>query len=101
MSSAILWLRFFSFIDAVSLLVLLGIAMPLKYLADRPEAVSVVGMIHGVLWLLLIVAAAWAWARGLSSKLTLAVLGLSVVPTGPFWIDPALRRAQRAAGGPG
>ena len=33
--------------DGISLLVLLGIAMPLKYWADMPMAVTITGSIHG------------------------------------------------------
>src|SRR5262249_19012058 len=38
--------------EGVSFLLLLGVAMPLKYFADYPMAVTVVGTIHGVLFIL-------------------------------------------------
>ena len=82
-------------IEAVSFLLLLGVAMPLKYLADQPEAVSVVGMAHGLLFIALLLTIAFAWSRGLSGKLATLAGVASVIPTGPFWIDPALRRAQQ------
>ena len=41
-------LRVVGFWEGISFLVLLGIAMPLKYLAGWPDAVRVVGMAHGV-----------------------------------------------------
>ena len=44
------WFRRIAFAEGVSFLVLLGIAMPLKYFANMPKAVSVVGMIHGILF---------------------------------------------------
>ena len=44
------WLRVVGRWEAISFLVLLGVAMPLKHAAGRPGAVSVVGMLHGVLW---------------------------------------------------
>ena len=37
--------------EAVSFLVLLGVAMPLKYLAGMPQAVKVVGWAHGLLFM--------------------------------------------------
>ncbi|HTO03360.1 MAG TPA: DUF3817 domain-containing protein, partial [Opitutus sp.] len=43
-------LRFIGWWEGVSFLVLLGIAMPLKYLAGEPAAVRVVGMAHGILF---------------------------------------------------
>ena len=37
--------------EGLSFLVLLGIAMPLKYGAGMPEAVQVTGLLHGVLFI--------------------------------------------------
>lgn len=48
-------LRLVGLLEGVSFLVLLGIAMPLKHFAGRPEAVRVVGMAHGVLFILFVV----------------------------------------------
>ena len=39
--------RFFGFLEGGSLLLLLGIAIPLKYLAGKPEVVTIIGSIHG------------------------------------------------------
>ena len=36
-------------LEGVSFLVLLGIAMPLKYVFDLPASTQVVGMAHGIL----------------------------------------------------
>ncbi len=38
--------------EGLSLLLLLGVAMPLKYIAGIPEATKVIGAIHGGLFLL-------------------------------------------------
>ena len=67
--------------------------MPLKYIADRPEMVQAVGWVHGLLFMLLLLAAGWAWARGLSTRLAGAAALASVLPAGPFFVDPYLRRA--------
>ena len=63
-------LRFIGLWEGVSFLVLLIIAMPLKYLAGWPDAVRVVGMAHGILFLLYLAAAMqvaterdWPWRR--------------------------------------
>ncbi|MFW5972756.1 MAG: DUF3817 domain-containing protein, partial [Bacteroidota bacterium] len=45
-------LRLIGFIEGLSYLALLGIAMPLKYMAGMPMAVRYVGWIHGVLFVL-------------------------------------------------
>ncbi len=43
--------RKIAFLEGLSFLLLLFIAMPLKYLANFPMAVTVVGGIHGVLFI--------------------------------------------------
>lgn len=48
--------RLISFIEGLSYLILIFIAMPLKYLAGYPLAVKIVGMAHGVLFILFIIA---------------------------------------------
>jgi integral membrane protein len=86
-------LRLIGFLEGVSLLVLLFVAMPLKYLAGQPAAVRVVGMAHGLLFvlyvlLLVMVAIERRWSIG---KVGLGVLA-SVVPFGTFWADRRLFR---------
>jgi integral membrane protein len=96
--SAVHHLRVVGIIEGVSFLLLLGIAMPLKYLAGWPQAVRVVGMAHGLLWLLYLVAAANA-AHAVRWPLSriLMVLAASVLPAGPFFIDGWLRGQERSA----
>ncbi|HEX2860888.1 MAG TPA: DUF3817 domain-containing protein [Lacunisphaera sp.] len=88
-------LRVIGFWEGVSFLVLLGIAMPLKYYHGNPGAVRVVGMAHGVLFLLYVGAAVhaaldhgWTWKR------TAVVLAASLLPGGPFVVDAKLLRAN-------
>lgn len=96
------WLRVVGILEGISFIVLLGVAMPLKYLAGQPEAVRVVGMAHGILFLAyvwLTVQAAlhygWTWGRGL-------VVGVaSLLPFGPFVVEAKILRHVkdvRAAG---
>ena len=94
MAWSIKTLRIVALAEALSFLVLLLIAMPLKYLAHQPEAVSIVGMGHGMLFLLLLICIAIAWAAGLPSRLAVKALLASIIPTGPFWIDHELKSAQ-------
>ena len=84
-------LRLIGFLEGASLLVLLGIAMPLKYLAGQPAAVRYVGMAHGLLFVLYVllviqVGIARSWSFG---KIALALLA-SIVPFGTFWADRRL-----------
>jgi len=45
------WFRKIAFAEGVSFLVLLFIAMPMKYLASLPMAVTIVGGLHGMLFI--------------------------------------------------
>lgn len=85
------FLRHVALAEAVSYLLLLGVAMPLKYLAGQPRAVSIVGMIHGVLFLVLCWALLQAWINKLSLKRCLAVFAISFVPIVPFFFDRHIR----------
>ena len=44
-------LRAVALAEGISFLVLLGVAMPLKYLADMPLAVRIAGWLHGLLFI--------------------------------------------------
>ena len=52
--TALRQLRLVALLEGTSFLVLLFIAMPLKYLADLPLAVRIVEACHGVLFLMFI-----------------------------------------------
>ncbi|HEX2208050.1 MAG TPA: DUF3817 domain-containing protein [Longimicrobium sp.] len=88
-------LRAVGAMEGASFLVLLGIAMPLKYIAGHPQMVRVVGMIHGVLFLLFVaavlqVSVSMRWPL----RRVLAALAASVLPFGPFVFDAHLRRVN-------
>ena len=81
-------LRLIGFLEGVALLVLMGIAMPLKYLAGQPAAVRYVGMVHGLLFVLyVLLVVAMAVERRWSFGKTALALAASVVPFGTFWAD--------------
>lgn len=92
MKSAITFLRHVALAEAVSYLLLVGVAMPLKYLAGQPIAVRIVGMIHGVLFLVLCWALLQAWINRLPPKRCLAVFALSFVPIAPFFFDKRIKQ---------
>lgn len=88
-------LRVISIIEGLSYLVLLGIAMPLKYLAHRPEVVSVVGAMHGWLTILFCVALIHVTiVRRWSIVHVVGPLVASVIPFGAFVLDAWLRRSE-------
>ena len=86
-------LRVTGIIEGLSFIILLAVAMPLKYMAGKPEMVQVVGMAHGVLFVLYIlltllakVQYAWSW------KKTFVLWVASVVPFGTFYADYKMLR---------
>jgi integral membrane protein len=86
-------LRIIGFAEGLSFLILLGVAMPLKYFFGLPETVRVVGMAHGLLFVLYVllviqVKIEYGWSF---RKMLLALLA-SVVPFGTFWADAKLFR---------
>ncbi|MCF0039559.1 DUF3817 domain-containing protein [Dyadobacter fanqingshengii] len=86
--SALGRLRIVAFLEGISYLVLLGIAMPLKYIAGLPQAVRVVGMAHGVLFVLFVVLLIQvATERSWTFKKSLLSFISSLVPFGTFYAD--------------
>jgi len=84
--------RLTGLIEGASFLVLLGIAMPLKYMANIPEAVSIVGMLHGILFILYLLAIANAFfVRHLTFLKSLLAVVAAFLPFGPFLLDRKLR----------
>lgn len=84
-------LRRFSIVEGVSTLLLFFVAMPLKYLADMPMAVTVVGSIHGVLFTGLVALFLVGYQKiPLPGFLSLLGVGAAVIPFGPFLIDKRL-----------
>ena len=51
MNSALTRFRVMAYVTGVVLLILVLVAMPLKYLADEPGLVATVGPIHGALFI--------------------------------------------------
>ncbi|MBC5994647.1 DUF3817 domain-containing protein [Pontibacter cellulosilyticus] len=83
--------RLVGFYEGLSFLLLLGIAMPVKYILGYPELVKYVGWAHGVLFILymyalLQVALVHKWSVG---KIALAAVA-SLLPFGPFILDKKL-----------
>jgi integral membrane protein len=91
-------LRSIGILEAISFILLLGIAMPLKYLCGAPEMVRIVGMAHGILWVLYVGLAAlgqldYKWPKRTTALLLIA----SLVPFGPIIADAKLLRQIDAA----
>lgn len=87
-SSILRWFQAIALAEGTSLLVLVGVAMPLKYLAGRPEAVHWVGSIHGFLFIAYVAVAMLLFThlKWPVSRLP-GVLLASVVPFGTFVLE--------------
>ena len=86
--------------EGISFIVLLFIAMPLKYIAGDPRAVLYVGWVHGLLFMvyiliLIIVAIKLEW----KFKKTVIAFLASLIPFGTFILDKSLKKEERALQG--
>lgn len=104
LSSPVGRLRLIGLVEGTSYLLLLGVAMPLKYFAQMPIAVRIAGGIHGGLFIAFCFALAqvffankWPFSRGAF------VFASSLVPFGTYLIDARLKREEieRSGGVPG
>lgn len=90
-------LRIMSYIEGISLLLLVVVAVPLKYAAGQPELVKILGPIHGVtfliycLWLIQC-AIGGRWMIIESLKYFVA----SLIPLGFVWIRKDLAKKDAA-----
>jgi integral membrane protein len=90
--------RKIAFAEGVSFMVLLLLAMPLKYFANLPLAVTVVGGIHGFLFVAFMALALAVIIRYKKSiGWLLASFVASIIPLGTFWMDHTKWKKEEAA----
>ena len=80
--------RVIAFLEGLSYLLLLFIATPVKYLLDDPQYVKMLGMPHGILFMIYVVLAFmirsdFKW----NSRQFSVVLIASIIPFGTFYVD--------------
>ncbi|WP_028548181.1 DUF3817 domain-containing protein [Paenibacillus sp. UNC451MF] len=86
-------LRAIGLYEGISFLVLLIIAMPLKYYADFPAPVKYIGMLHGVLFVLYILALAHVtFVHRWNIIKVLGAILASLLPFGTFVLEARLRK---------
>lgn len=86
--------------EGLSLLLLMGLAMPLKRLAGIPEPVSWIGWVHGMLvFVYLIALGSVRRVEGWSLLRCAAAFGASLVPFGTFAFERWLARAPGPTAG--
>ncbi len=88
-------LRILSFAEGTSYLLLMLVAMPLKYVWGEPLAVRIAGSVHGLGTVALVITAAVVFFEEVLPRRTIAlVLVLSLVPFGFLLADGMLRQAE-------
>jgi len=87
--------RLINKIEGYSFLILLFIAMPLKYLAGFPIATKIVGMIHGILFFAFIYQLIVATEDSPFSKKEAVVFFIaSIIPFGSFYTDKVCQKKE-------
>jgi integral membrane protein len=91
------WFRKIAFAEGVSFMVLLLIAMPLKYFANLPVVVTIVGSLHGFLFIAFI-AIAWVTMNEYNRTWSWLIKSFiaSIVPLGTFWMDHKVWKKEEA-----
>lgn len=89
--------RVMAYVVGVGLLVLVGVGVPLQYLASEPAVVSVVGPVHGFLYIVYLLCVADLTRRfrlGLGQVVALVAAGL--VPFLAFVVERLMTRRLKA-----
>lgn len=90
-------LRLLAWIEGISYLILLFIAMPMKYFAEQPQLVSITGMIHGVLFVIFCITAVQAKIELNSSmRWLLRMLLTAFIPFGMILADRWIETPKEA-----
>lgn len=94
--TAIRRLRLIGTAEGTSMLVLLFVAMPLKYFAGMPLAVKYVGWLHGLLFILFMLAALDAYNRyNWPFKRLVHAFIAAFLPFGTFVFDKWLKQQEK------
>ena len=89
-------LRKVGLMEGISLLVLLFIAMPLKYIWDEPRVVTVVGWAHGALFVLFMLLVMRVYdQRGWPFKKVIFAFIAAFLPFGTFVFDKQLKEEEK------
>ena len=87
--------RLITFLEGLSFVLLVFIAMPLKHIWDMPMAVRVIGMAHGALFVIFVfmlihLTMKYKWSLGWSATLFIT----SLLPFAPFFVDQKLKKYE-------
>lgn len=85
--------RIIAFLEGLSYILLLFVAVPIKYNMDDATYVQMLGMPHGLLFMIYVLLAIYLKPQfDWSSKTYLLVLAASVIPFGTFYVDRKVLR---------
>ena len=85
------------FVEGISCILLFFVAMPIKYILGEPKVVSIVGMVHGLLWVGVVFALLMAYLdKKLSIKQSAWMLFVSTFPLGMFWVDKKIVALEKS-----
>lgn len=88
-------LRITGLLEGLSWLLLLFVAMPLKYIAGKPETVRYVGWVHGLLFILYLVLLLSVWSQKKWKLKTLLIGGVAaLLPFGTWVFDSQLKKYE-------
>ncbi|CAN5423219.1 DUF3817 domain-containing protein [soil metagenome] len=92
-STALGRFRLIALLEGISFLVLLCIAMPLKYIAGYADAVKYTGWVHGVLFVLymFLLLQVWKQDKWRFGKVVFAFVA-SLIPFGTFVLDNRIKK---------
>ncbi len=89
--------RIIGWLEGISYLMLFGISMPLKYMMEMGTPNKVIGIIHGVLFMVYVIYVYLLRSRASwSLKVTFLALLASILPFGTFWFDVRYVKPQLA-----
>lgn len=94
-TSPIAKFRFMGLLEGLSLLILIFIAMPLKYFAGFPEVVTFVGSIHGMLFVMYVFTIAYVTIKiRWSFVWVTSAFAVAFIPFGNLVLDAKLRKSH-------
>jgi integral membrane protein len=90
--NAIKRFRVISAIEGISFLLLVFIAMPIKYIGENPYPVKVFGMIHGVLFIIFMISLFDAKRKAsFDTGFMFQLFVLSLIPFGAYFIEKRVK----------
>ncbi len=90
--------RKIAWIEGISYLVLLFIAMPMKYMLDMPLAVRIVGSLHGFLFVAFIIWMVLVCIKYKKNLLwMLKAFVASIIPFGTFYMEKEWKKEELMA----